>query len=110
MSIEMGPQTIHRFHRMEAARLVAEAMRPITDATISAQHIPVPESDAQRGVGDYVVCYESGGEYIPSDRTYRMSRCADMGIQLALADALRKVDPLHPLLSTWHLKPETATN
>jgi len=107
MPLNLGPQvTIHRFARKEAANIVADAMRPLTNVRISVKHDPVSESDRKKGVGDWAVVFDNEVEYVPCDRNYRMSQCANFALALALADALRKTDPLHPLLSTWHLVPE----
>lgn len=107
MAIDLGPKNeIHRFPSKEAAELVVEKMQPLTDAKLAIIHDPVSESERERGVGDYViVCWSHRrGQRLRCDDSYRMSRCADMSLSLALADALAESNPDHPLLQVWHLQ------
>lgn len=88
-------------------------MRSLTNVNVSARKDPVNENERKRGVGDWLVEYESPNHrdgYVPSEESYVMSRCADFALACVLADALRKVDPDHPLCKCWHLLPENRNN
>ena len=58
------------------------------------------------GVLDWNIHFQNGREHGPCFSSHRMARCAEFAETLVLADALRRVDELHPLLATWHLREE----
>jgi hypothetical protein len=58
----------------------------------------------QDDVGHWQIYIES--DTAGTDHSYRMSRCGQMAMELALADALREVKPDHPLLAQYWLQPE----
>lgn len=108
--LDLGPVcSAHRHATKEGAKLVVEQMIPLTNAKVFVEHDPVTGYDKERGVGDWDIRYQYGREF-GSCESHRMSRCASMGETLALADALRRHDPHHPLLRTYHLKPENRSN
>ena len=111
MGIDLGPtnttNTIHRFPTRRAAELVMDKMLPLTDTRLAVLHDPPSESDKERGVGEYViVCVLKRGSTMRCDESYRLGRCADLALSLALADALGATWPAHPLLKVWHLQKE----
>jgi hypothetical protein len=105
--LDLGPsQSVCRHARQEGARLVAAVMGPLTNVRVSVVHEPASESESARGVGDWNIHFQNGREHGPCFSSHRMSRLAEFAETLVLADALRRVDPLHPLLATWRLREE----
>lgn len=91
-------RTIERFANKSTADQVAEQMQKMTDARIYVSHDP-----RKRGVGDWVV------EWFPQSsaghsQDATLARCAQAGLEQALAIELRKSGPRNPLLQTWRLK------
>lgn len=108
--LNLGPSlSTHRHATKEGAELVAEHMRSLTNARVFVEHDPVDGDDKKRGVGDWDILYQNGRDR-DSCCDNRMSRCATAGEVLALADALREHEPDHPLLKTWHLRPENRSS
>lgn len=100
----LGPQTIHRYPSVDAARMVLKAASSLSEAKLWVRHNPVSEKERERGVGDYEIISDTKHSNVYA--SHRLSRCVDTGLTLALADALRDYDPQHPLLQIWHLRPE----
>lgn len=105
--MNMGPHTVCRYRSREAANAVKARMQPLTNAKLSVLCRPVAQAEADRGVGHYTIEYDGQADCFAQ---YRISRCADQGLILALADALRQANPNHPLLNMWMLKPENRSH
>ena len=105
--LDLGPsQSVCRQATEEGARLVAGMMAPLTNAKVFVVREPASEVESARGIGDWNIHFQNGREHGPCFSSHRMARCAEFAETLVLADALRRVDELHPLLATWHLREE----
>lgn len=109
-NMDLGPKlSTLRHANKKGAELVANVMATLTNAKVFADHSPIDEKDKNRGIGEWAIFYHSGRGQ-SSLSSHRMSSCATAAEMLVLADALRKHEPNHPLLETWHLRLENRKN
>jgi hypothetical protein len=106
---EFFKREIHRYHSAAAAAMVLYEMDSLgTGVALEVTHSKPSAADANRGVGEYAI---SG--YVPdyangANTTYRLSAAADVALQRALANELRKYAPRHALCTDiWHLRPDS---
>lgn len=94
----------YRFTNLTCAKLVCNAVqRLISGADASVVNEPVTPSERQRGVGDWGV--QCSIDDIGA--SWSFDSVVNEGLMLALAEALTKHDPHHPLITgTWRLRPE----
>lgn len=102
--LSLGPKTVKRHANRETAEAIAGNMNLLTNNRITVVCEPPAESDSNRGVGDW--CVNADSSVSDTFDSHRMSRCSDMALILALADALREIDPNHPLVQDWFMQPE----
>ncbi len=92
---------IYRFHDYHAAQIVlGHTKNRISGTKLYIDRIP-SEDTRSDPPGDYCICAEDDVPFRSN-----LSSAVDDGIQLALAEALRQLNPHHPLLTIWHLRPE----
>ena len=93
---------IHRYHDMQNAQMIQRMTQPLTNVRLCVINLPVDDA-RQDKAGPWAICSE---DKLNTFDNNKLSDALRMGTQLALADALRAVQPTHKLCNIWHLRPE----
>lgn len=94
---------IHFLNATAAGLVAAATRRIVSGCDVELDKDPPSENDRKRGVGDWVVRCSLDDMGVSSS----FGDAVEEGIEIALADALRKYAPNHPLLTgIWKLREE----